>query len=205
MPLETMNPRARWALFAVIALGVLVLAAYPFKKHRYQFLTRNFGVVEEGKIFRSGYLEPWPLERMVRKHDLETVVTLTSDNGPNDLREGETLERLGVDLVRYSMPGSGCADFDLLEEAAGIVAETTRHPLLVHCSAGSNRTGAVVAVWRVVHEGWSLEQAFEEIAQFHQPPRVEEDLRAHLETWYTAYTARQSEGQSPQREIPVFE
>ncbi len=36
----------------------------------------------------------------------------------------------------------------------------------LHCHRGQNRTGIMVAIYRIVHDGWSSRQAYEEARQF---------------------------------------
>ncbi|MCY2928629.1 MAG: hypothetical protein NTV86_03885 [Planctomycetota bacterium] len=36
------------------------------------------------------------------------------------------------------------------------------HPVLIHCEAGSARTGFATAAFRIVFDGWSYEKAMEE-------------------------------------------
>jgi len=36
-------------------------------------------------------------------------------------------------------------------------------PVLVHCWRGSDRTGAVVAAYRIAFQGWTREQAIDEL------------------------------------------
>ncbi len=48
-------------------------------------------------------------------------------------------------------------------------------PLLVHCWHGSDRTGIVVAAYRIVYQGWSVEAAEKEFR---------DDTYGHHEFWY---------------------
>lgn len=44
------------------------------------------------------------------------------------------------------------------------IAKTpSMQPLLVHCQHGSDRTGTMVAIYRIAYEGWSKSQATEEM------------------------------------------
>ena len=36
-------------------------------------------------------------------------------------------------------------------------------PVLVHCQHGSDRTGTMVAIYRIAYEGWSKEEATNEM------------------------------------------
>mgnify|MGYP000480602665 CR=1 FL=1 len=46
-----------------------------------------------------------------------------------------------------------------------IVADPKRAPVLVHCWHGSDRTGAMVAIYRVAVQGWSKEEAIREMTE----------------------------------------
>ena len=48
-------------------------------------------------------------------------------------------------------------------EAVRIMASPRNRPLLVHCLHGSDRTGLVCATYRVLVQGWSKEDAIEEM------------------------------------------
>lgn len=39
----------------------------------------------------------------------------------------------------------------------------TKEPILIHCKYGSDRTGVVIAAYRIMVEGWSPEEAIEEM------------------------------------------
>jgi hypothetical protein len=44
-----------------------------------------------------------------------------------------------------------------------IATTPTMQPLLVHCQHGSDRTGTMVAIYRIAYEGWSKAQATDEM------------------------------------------
>ncbi|HMU96539.1 MAG TPA: tyrosine-protein phosphatase [Elusimicrobiota bacterium] len=44
-----------------------------------------------------------------------------------------------------------------------LVASPDRLPLLVHCQHGSDRTGTMVAIYRIAVQGWSKESALDEM------------------------------------------
>ncbi len=43
---------------------------------------------------------------------------------------------------------------------------TENQPVFVHCKRGSDRTGTVIAVYRITHDGWTGKQANAEAKQF---------------------------------------
>jgi len=46
-----------------------------------------------------------------------------------------------------------------------IVTDQSRTPVLVHCQHGADRTGTMSAIYRVAVEGWTKEQAIEEMTK----------------------------------------
>jgi protein tyrosine/serine phosphatase len=46
-----------------------------------------------------------------------------------------------------------------------IICDSNATPVFVHCMQGSDRTGAMCAVYRVTVQGWSKEQAIEEMTK----------------------------------------
>jgi tyrosine-protein phosphatase SIW14 len=66
-------------------------------------------------------------------------------------------------LKLYHVPMSvwGLRD-DRVLEALRVMADPANRPLMIHCRHGSDRTGALVALYRVVVQGWTKEKAVEE-------------------------------------------
>jgi protein tyrosine/serine phosphatase len=69
-------------------------------------------------------------------------------------------------LKLYHVPMSvwGLRD-DRVLEALRVMADPANRPLMIHCRHGSDRTGALVALYRVVVQGWTKEKAVEEMNQ----------------------------------------
>ncbi len=162
------------------------------KYGRHHVLAKRFAVVVPGQLYRSGYLEQWPLARVIRKYRLKTVLTLMTNEPdmPYQQKEEALLKREGVALVRVGMPGDGCADFDLLDRAAEAIADESRRPLLVHCAAGVCRTGAAYAAWRMKYCGWDVDQALAEAGRYGITPRRKPQLCEHLRRYYESLVCR---------------
>ncbi len=46
-----------------------------------------------------------------------------------------------------------------------IVTDGSRTPVFVHCRHGADRTGTVCAIYRIATEGWSKDEAIEEMTK----------------------------------------
>jgi protein tyrosine/serine phosphatase len=44
-------------------------------------------------------------------------------------------------------------------------------PVFVHCAHGSDRTGCLVGIWRVVNDGWGYDEAYAEMRKYYFGPK----------------------------------
>lgn len=185
-PVQHAKPHRRRAFRAAIIVLAVIGVTLGIKYTRHHVFPKRFAVVEEGELYRSGYLETWPLERVIEKHQLRTVLTLMNDEPGTPRQENEraTLRAADVELVRIGMPGDGRGAFDDLDAAAAVIADERRRPLLVHCAAGVHRTTAAYAAWRMKYCGWDIGQALEEAARYGITPQSKPELCDHLRRYY---------------------
>lgn len=177
--------RRRVLLIALLIVGAV--AGVTFKYARHHIFPKRFAVVEPGRLYRSGYCEPGPLARVIRKYQIRTILSLLNEgpDAPDQRKEAAVAEREGVRIIRIGMPGDGCADFDLLDQAADVIADPYYQPLLVHCYGGTNRTGAAYAAWRMKYCGWDWEATRDECQDYGLSPYHSAKLFEHLKRYYT--------------------
>ena len=68
----------------------------------------------------------------------------------------------GLKLFHVPMSAFGLRNSRVLE-ALRIMADPGNRPLVIHCQHGADRTGALVALYRVVVQGWSKADAVREM------------------------------------------
>ena len=170
--------RARWLLVGVVIL-TLVFGAHWIKRHRYQFLERNVREVVPDQVYAGAFQYPVPLERVLRKYHIKTLLSLMPEGRSAEAGERQVLERLGVQFKRVPVPSNKSqpemfdtveeflfARMPLVEEAADFLADPQNQPVFVHCEAGRHRTGAVVAVFRMRHCDWTEWDARKELKKW---------------------------------------
>jgi protein tyrosine phosphatase (PTP) superfamily phosphohydrolase (DUF442 family) len=173
-----------WVILLVI-LGCGGGLGYA-KLVRPNIVPKNFGVVDEGKLYRSGELTPAATERVVADHHVRTIIDLGGyDHDPVGERLAErTAEALGVERRVFRLQGDGTGNPNAYVEALRIITDPAKQPVLVHCSAGSQRTGACVLLYREIVQGKPFEGQMGEAYEHGHDPASNPKLRPYLEQWH---------------------
>lgn len=154
-----MAPQAR-SKTAVTTLGLLlcglqlVLAAENPAAH-----VRNFAKVDQ-HVYRGG--DPTAvglteLGAMGVKVDLDL-----REKGDATQVERKEAEKLGIKYVNIPMKPFSAPSDDEMERALSLLIENKSGPVFVHCRRGKDRTGTVIACYRIRHDGWSNRDALSE-------------------------------------------
>jgi protein tyrosine/serine phosphatase len=76
--------------------------------------------------------------------------------------EKEQAEKLGMKYVNIPMKPFSAPTNDAVERALALLGQARPGPVFVHCRRGKDRTGVVIACYRIRHDGWSNQQALDE-------------------------------------------
>ena len=98
--------------------------------------------------------------RELKKMGIKTVINLRSFHSDRDEMKGTGLRYAHI----YSKAWD--PDDDDILAFLKIVEDPANHPVFVHCMHGADRTGWVVAVYRVIEQGWSVDDAWLEMQNF---------------------------------------
>jgi protein tyrosine/serine phosphatase len=94
---------------------------------------------------------------------IKTVIDLTQD-GRTD--EKAMVEGLGMKFYRIPLTTSDRPPDNAVSEFLKLVGDSANQPVYVHCQGGRHRTGAMTAVYRMTHDGWTANRAYAEMKQF---------------------------------------
>ncbi len=123
-------------------------------------------------------------------------VTLTIDLRGGDERstaERELVTSLGMEYVEIPMSGWRTPRPDEVERLLGLLREARRGVVFVHCRRGAERTGVMIAAYRIAVEGWTPAEARAEMEAY--------DFRAwlhpHLVRWVREFTPAAAPAPTP--------
>lgn len=93
---------------------------------------------------------------------VETILDL--ENSDDAIRsERAAVGRLGMTFVLEQMSGFWTPNDSEVNQIEAIMADPARRPIFVHCQHGQDRTGLIVGLHRVFHEGWTPAAAYREM------------------------------------------
>ncbi len=130
----------------------------------YWLMDYNFYPVSEGKVYRSRQPDAALLQFAVRDMGVRTVINLRGENTGEEWYDAEVacLRDLGAALVDIRMSATEPPEPNTLLQLYETFL-TAEYPILIHCQAGADRTGAASAIWRMMVAGDSREEALKEL------------------------------------------
>ena len=161
------------AILLLLAAGLGGVAWNAWLKDR--LIPKRWGVVEAGAIYRSARLPPALLKKMVGQYRIRRIVDLTLAD-PTDAgqqTEKTVAAELGVEYLNYPLYGSGVGEIGSYAQAVAVMvaAKQAGRPVLVHCAAGTQRTGGVVAAYRMLIEKRPPAEAYAELIRYGWNPK----------------------------------
>ncbi|HEX6987028.1 MAG TPA: dual specificity protein phosphatase family protein [Planctomycetaceae bacterium] len=169
------------ACAAAVGLGIAV-----WETVEYRFVPKRFGVVVPGEVYRSGQISKWQFVPTVEEHGIDVVIDLNGVDPADEHQAAEVAaaKRLGLEHYRFKLHGNGTGRVDTYVDAIAKLAECHRDgkTVLVHCSAGTQRTGSVVAAYRVLVLGQSPRDAYAELSRYGWDADSDQILLTYLNT-----------------------
>lgn len=150
-----------WKASAAVGLAIGLSVAVPW-----ELAEKRVAVVAPGSLVRGAWQRPSALRSIVAREKIRTIVTLTAINqdDPKYVEQAAVVAGTGVDWVFVPMRGSR-ATLAQMAEAADLLADPARRPVFFHCVAGHHRTSLAQAAFRIRHQGWSAERAWDEVSR----------------------------------------
>lgn len=120
----------------------------------------RFRQVDRG-LYRGGQPDAQGFEQL-KQLGIRTIVNLRNDD-----EERRVVEALGMRYVALPVTlrpfgfGEGFSR-QLIQRFFEVVDDAESGPVFVHCRHGRDRTGTMVALYRILRQGWTPEAAYDE-------------------------------------------
>ncbi|MDR0291495.1 MAG: tyrosine-protein phosphatase [Elusimicrobium sp.] len=114
------------------------------------------------KISDNFYRGAQPLKEGFEKlpdYGVKTIINLRAGHSDEKYLTGVPLNYKEIKINAWDLKEKHIKSF------LDIIADPANLPVFIHCKHGADRTGAMTAVYRIVVEGWSKEDAVKEMTK----------------------------------------
>ena len=122
----------------------------------------NFGRVN-ATYYRGGQPKDGDY-RALATLGVRTVISLRPPT--KDDREAQLVEAAGMTFQRIPLSSQVAPTTTQIEQFLTLVTDPEHQPVFVHCTGGQHRTGVMTAVYRMQHDGWTADQAYQEMKRY---------------------------------------
>ena len=155
----------RTGLATAVLLLLLLMLALSGVISSAQNTTKS-GIKNFGKVNDNYYRGSQPTRAQMadlKAMGVKTVIDLRRDYVP---AERLWAREQGLTYVNIPLKSHQRATQEQTEYFLRLVNDQGNGPFYVHCRGGKHRTGALTAVYRITHDGWTAQQAFEEMKKY---------------------------------------
>jgi tyrosine-protein phosphatase SIW14 len=177
------------ALAASVLLATLTLATLAQAEPRYAELP-NFHQVNQ-QLYRGGQPKDGGLQKL-KGLGVKTIVNLRGEDAHTRAESAEA-QSLGLRYYSISLPGFSRPKDEEVGRVLDIINDPENQPIFINCRRGKDRTGTIVACYRISHDGWTAAQAKDE-AQRYGLGWVEIGMKHYIDKYYARYKANHATG-----------
>ena len=123
----------------------------------------NFHQVNEN-LYRGAQPEKDWVEKL-KELKIKTVINLRGESEGTSAEAAEA-RVAGLRYFSVPLPGFGRPRDEQVEKVLAIINDAQNWPVFIHCRHGEDRTGTIIAVYRITNDGWTSEQAKSEAKKY---------------------------------------
>jgi tyrosine-protein phosphatase SIW14 len=151
-------------LRAISVAAVLLVAALGASSREPKKETLpNFHQVNE-QLYRGAQPLSSGMNELAALH-IKTVINLRGEDEGTSA-EAAAARAAGLRYFSVPLPGFGRPKDEQVEKVLALINDPQNWPVFVHCHHGEDRTGTIIAVYRISHDGWTSEQAKREAKKY---------------------------------------
>ncbi len=180
-------------LFAML-VAVQALAGSAQDSHALPISIENFGKLNDN-YYRGSQPTRGQFDEL-KKIGIKTIVDLRKDSIEGASQKARDA---GLRYVNIPLTTKRPATEDQTAQFLKLVNDPANWPVFVHCKGGRHRTGEMTAIYRITHDGWSGEQAYDEMKKydfedsFFYPRSLKKYVFSYYEQFRSLKTSRTEE------------
>lgn len=101
------------------------------------------------------------------------------ESGQDTLREKQEVQQLGMSYVNLPFKALSAPTSEQVKTVLFLLMNRGNNVIFLHCRRGKDRTGTVIACYRIQHDGWKNAKALEEAREFGMS-RAERGMRSFV-------------------------
>jgi tyrosine-protein phosphatase SIW14 len=118
----------------------------------------NDGLYRGGQPSSEGFVD-------LAKLGIKTVVDLRIPGSQSNW-ERQKVESLGMHYIHLPLHGGETPTQADIDRAFSVMLDDAQWPVFVHCREGKDRTGMIIACYRISHDGWTNMRALAEAKSY---------------------------------------
>lgn len=163
---QTLKPVGYWlGRISLLIIALLLLSGLSVvlgQDAQEKSLPRFYKVNDN--LYRGAQPLSGGIERL-KALGIKTIINLRSENEGTREEEADA-KRAKLAYFNVPLPGLSAPSDDDVEKILALINDPKNQPVFVHCNHGKDRTGTIVAVYRISHDGWTSEEAKAEAKRF---------------------------------------
>lgn len=96
---------------------------------------------------------------------VKTIINLRASDD-KAVKEKIEAEKVGMRYFNIPLERLGKPSDDQIDEILSIINAKENQPVFIHCHKGQDRTGTVIAIYRITHDQWTAEDALREAEKY---------------------------------------
>jgi tyrosine-protein phosphatase SIW14 len=137
---------------------------------------RNFAEVND-HLYRGGAPTTTGLEELAAMH-VSMIIDLREPGEGADF-EGRAVKNLGIKYINVPLRPFSAPSQEQMDQVLSLLLHSDSERIFLHCRRGKDRTGTVVACYRMQHDGWDKRTALLE-ARKHGMSFTERGMRSFI-------------------------
>jgi tyrosine-protein phosphatase SIW14 len=125
--------------------------------------------------------------RLLAAQGIKTIINL---RGEDEGTRAESTDAREAGLRYFNVPMNGLSrpTDEQVERVLALINDSQNWPVFVHCNHGKDRTGTIIACYRISHDGWTSEKAKAE-ARHYGMSWVQFGMKDYIKDYYDKHHA----------------